>query len=67
MSNHYRGKPKKDRQTLYVHEWPSAEQSAWQDACRPSHRLKKGGSGSHLRVVSLEDYARRYGRFPGLS
>jgi integrase len=63
MNNHHRGKPKKDRQTLYVHEWPSAEQSAWQDACRPSHRLKKGGSGSHLRVVSLEDYARRYGRF----
>jgi integrase len=63
MSNHHGGKPKKDRQTLYVHEWPNAEQSAWQDACRPSHRLKKGGSGSHLRVVSLEDYARRYGRF----
>jgi integrase len=65
MSNHHRGKPKKDRQTLYVHEWPSAEQSAWHDACRPSHRLKKGGSGSHLGVVSLEDYARRYGRFLG--
>ena len=65
MSNHHRGKLKKDRQTLYVHEWPRAEQSAWQDACRPSHRLKKGGSGSHLRVVSLEDYASRYGRFLG--
>jgi hypothetical protein len=65
MSNHHRGEPKKDRQTLYVHEWPSAEQSAWQDACRPSHRLKKGGSGSHLRVVSLKDFARRYGRFLG--
>jgi integrase len=65
MSNHHRGKPKKDRQTLYVHEWPIAEQSAWQDACRPSHRLNKGGSGSHLRVVSLDDFARRYGRFLG--
>jgi integrase len=64
MSSH-RGKPKKDRQTLYVHEWPSAEQSAWQDVCRPSRRLKKGGSGSHLCVVSLEDFARRYGRFLG--
>jgi len=61
----HRGEPKKDRQTLYVHEWPSAEQSAWQDACRPSHRLKKGGSRSHLRVVSLKDFARRYGRFLG--
>jgi integrase len=65
MSNHHGGKPKKDRQTLYVHEWPNAEQSAWQDACRPSRRLKKGGSGSHLRLVSLEDYARRYGRYLG--
>jgi integrase len=65
MSNHPSGKPKKDRQTLYVQEWPSADRPAWQDACRPSHRLRKGGAGSHLSAVSLEDFARRYGRFLG--
>ena len=65
MINHPSGKPKKERQTLYVHEWPDADQSAWRDACRPSHRLKKGGAGSHLRPVTLEDHARRYGQFLG--
>jgi len=65
MSNHHSGKPKKERQTLYVHEWPRADRPAWQDACRPSHRLSKGGAGSHLSAVSLEDFARRYGRFLG--
>ena len=65
MSNHHSANPKKERQTLYVQEWPTADRLAWQDACRPSHRLKKGGAGSHLASVSIEIYAQRYGRFLG--
>jgi integrase len=56
---------KKERQTLRITEWPEADRRAWQDACRPSFRLKKGGSGSHLAPVSLDDIARRYGRYLG--
>jgi hypothetical protein len=54
-----------ERQTLRIDEWPEADRRAWQDACRPSIRLKKGGSGSHLAPVSLDDIARRYGRYLG--
>jgi len=54
---------KGERQTLQIDEWPEADQQAWQAACRPSVRLKKGGSGSHLAPVSQEDIARRYGRY----
>ena len=41
-------KPAKERRTLYVAEWPAADRLAWQDACRPSHRLN-AKVGSHLR------------------
>ena len=58
-------KPAKERRTLYVAEWPEADRLVWQDACRPSHRLKRGGSASHLGAVSKEDIARRYGLFLG--
>jgi integrase len=55
----------KERRTLYVDEWPEADRLAWQEACRPTHRLKKGGSASHLAAVSQEDIAKRYGLFLG--
>jgi integrase len=51
--------------SLPVHEWPDADRRAWEDACRPSHRLKPGGSASYLAQVSREDFARRYGAFLG--
>jgi integrase len=57
--------PGKERRTLYVPEWPEADQRAWEEAWRPSHRLKKGGSASHLGPVSREEIARRYGLFLG--
>lgn len=60
-----RARPEGQRQTLRVDEWPEADQQAWKAACRPSVRLKKGGSGSHLALVSQEDIARRYGRYLG--
>jgi integrase len=56
---------RKERRTLYVDEWPEADRSAWQEACRPTYRLKKGGSASNLAPVSQDDIARRYGQFLG--
>jgi hypothetical protein len=57
--------PRAERQTLRIGEWPEPHRQAWEEAWRPSVRLKKGGSGSHLAPESLDDYARRYGRFLG--
>jgi integrase len=58
-------KPKRERRTLYVPEWPEADRLAWQEACRPTYRLKKGGSASHLAPVSQKEIASRYGQFLG--
>jgi hypothetical protein len=55
----------KERRTLYVNEWPEVDRLAWQEACRPTYRLKKGGSASHLARVSQEEIATRYGQFLG--
>ena len=55
----------KERRTLHVDEWPEADRLAWHDACRPTHRLKKGGAASHLAPVSRDDIAKRYGLFLG--
>jgi integrase len=60
MNSHNR-----ERQTLRIDEWPEAERLAWKEACRPSVRLKKGGTGNHLATVSQDDIARRYGRYLG--
>jgi integrase len=49
--------------SLSVNEWPEADRCAWQDACKPSSRLKPGGSASYLAPVSRDDFARRYGAF----
>jgi integrase len=56
---------KVERQTLRIVEWPEADRQAWEEACRPSVRLKKGGLASHLAQVSQDDIARRYGRYLG--
>jgi integrase len=55
----------RERRTLKVCEWPEADRIAWEAACKPSQRLKKGGSASYLCARSQEDYARRYGLFLG--
>lgn len=60
-----RTSPKAERQTLRVDEWPEADRQAWQEACRPSVRLKKGGAASYLAPVSQDDIARRYCRYLG--
>ncbi len=49
--------------SLPINLWPSADRAAWQEACRPSVRLKRGGAASHLRPVTQCDLASRYGYF----
>jgi integrase len=43
--------------------WPEADRSTWISACRPATRLKRGGAAGHLKPVTREDLARRYGYF----
>jgi site-specific recombinase XerD len=43
--------------------WPAAESAAWQQALRPSVRLKRGGAASHLRPVVQRDLRKRNGLF----
>jgi integrase len=43
--------------------WPEADRSAWISACRPAARLKGGGAAGHLKPVTRDDLARRYGYF----
>jgi integrase len=55
----------REQRTLKTCEWPRTDWVAWEAACEPSDRLKKGGSASHLAPVSQEDIATRYGLFLG--
>jgi site-specific recombinase XerD len=43
--------------------WPEADRSAWISACRPPARLKRGGAAGHLKPITRDDLARRYGYF----
>jgi site-specific recombinase XerD len=49
--------------SLPVQLWPSADQAAWQEACRPSVRLKRGGAASYMRTVTQEILTKRAGYF----
>ena len=49
--------------SLPVESWPIADRVAWEDACRPSVRLRRGGIESHMRRVTQNDLAKRYGLF----
>src|SRR5438132_9185239 len=49
--------------SLPIEFWPEADRRAWMSACQPSQRLKRGGSGSHMKPITLNDLARRYGYF----
>jgi integrase len=53
------------RRSLPLPGWPDADREAWEDACRPSLRLKPGGAASHLAQVTRDDLASRYGAFLG--
>jgi site-specific recombinase XerD len=57
-------KSTKDKiRSLPIEFWPEADRRAWITACRPSERLKRGGAGSHMKPITLNDLARRYGYF----
>jgi len=49
--------------SLLIEFWPEADRKVWVAACQPSQRLKRGGAGSHLRSITLNDLRRRYGYF----
>jgi integrase len=49
--------------SLPIHLWPSTERRAWEDACRPNVRLKRGGAASHMRPVTQSILAKRCGYF----
>src|SRR3954454_17594177 len=55
--------PAKLVRSLPVRLWPAADRMAWDEARRPSIRLKRGGAASHLRPVVQHDLAKRYGLF----
>jgi integrase len=44
-------------------EWPPADQRAWDAACRKPQGLKRGGKAAHMKQVTRDDLARRYGLF----
>ena len=49
--------------SLPIEFWPEADRKAWVSACQPSLRLNRGGAGSHMKVITQADLARRYGYF----
>ncbi|NVO13604.1 MAG: site-specific integrase [Rhodoplanes sp.] len=49
--------------SLPIAKWPTADRLAWDAACQPGARLKRGGAAAHLKEVTRKDLARRYGYF----
>jgi integrase len=55
----------KIRRSLPLDHWPNADRNAWNAACQPAARLKRGGVAGHLRPATRDDYARHYSSFLG--
>lgn len=56
--------PAKPRiRSLPIKLWPEADRKAWIAACQPSQRLNRGGTGSHMKPITLSDLERRYSYF----
>ncbi len=49
--------------SLPLEQWPAADRAAWEAACAPGVRLRRGGAASHLAPITRDDLARRYGYF----
>jgi site-specific recombinase XerD len=45
--------------------WPEADRNAWNAACQPGARLKRGGAAGHLKPVTRQVHERHYGNFLG--
>jgi hypothetical protein len=48
---------------LPLSEWPEADRRAWEQACHPGVRLRRGGRASHMKPITRADLERRYGYF----
>jgi integrase len=57
------GETEQSVRSLPIDLWPSADRAAWQEACRPNVRLKRGGAASHMRTVTQEMLRKRAGYF----
>ena len=55
--------PHSGPRSLPLNEWSVADRKAWEEACRPALRLRRGGAASRYAEVSREDFVRRYGAF----
>jgi site-specific recombinase XerD len=53
------------RRSLPLDHWPDADRKAWNAACQPPARLKRGGVAGHLKPVTRGNHARHYGAFLG--
>ena len=60
-----RRRPPHPYRSLPVREWPTADQKALEEACRPGLRLKPGGRASHFAEASIKDFITRYGAYLG--
>jgi len=49
--------------SLPFERWPAHDRAAWERACAPGQRLRRGGLASHLKPVTRKDLAQRYGYF----
>ena len=49
--------------SLLLAEWPSLDRISWERARTPGHRLRRGGAASHLKSVTSDDLAKRYGLY----
>lgn len=49
--------------SLRLAEWPALDRRAWALACEPGARLRRGGLASHLKPVTRDDLAKRYGLY----
>src|SRR5215471_21129500 len=63
MDSHVSQITKGKIRSLPLDLWPEADRNAWTSACRPATRLKRGGAAGHLKPITRDDLARRYGYF----
>jgi integrase len=57
------GRDRRPVRSLPVERWPQADRLAWQAACHPGKRLRRGGAAAHMKAITRADLARRYGYF----
>ena len=55
----------RNARSLPLDQWPEADRCAWNAACLPATRLKRGGAAGHLKPVTRDDHAQQYAKFLG--